>query len=296
MTWLIVGGKGQLGKALSYVLAERSINYLAWGSKDLDIRSGSLCLETIESLAPSVIINAAAWTDVDGAESDSDGAHAVNATGALNLAIAAKAVDATFVQISTDYVFSGNSNSPWREDETPAPVSVYGATKAAGESAVLAEYSQGSYIIRTAWLYSPWGKNFAKTMTRLALSGEGEVQVANDQNGQPTSAIDLANQIVDSVIAKLPLGIYHATNSGQGTWFDFAWEIFNLAGASSKRVVAVDSSHVLRPAKRPAYSVLSHEGWSRSGSNGNSVAEMRDWRIALNVAMPAIISAVKAEG
>ena len=296
MTWLIVGGKGQLGKALSAVLAERSMNYLAWGSKDLDIRSGSLCLETIESLAPSVIINAAAWTDVDGAESDPDGAHAVNATGALNLAIAAKAVDATFVQISTDYVFSGNSISPWREDETPAPVSVYGATKAAGESAVLAEYSQGSYIIRTAWLYSPWGKNFAKTMTRLALSGEGEVQVVNDQHGQPTHAVDLANQIVDSVIAKLPLGIYHATNSGQGTWFDFAKEIFKFAGASSERVVVVDTSHVLRPAKRPAYSVLSHEGWSRTGSNGNSVAEMRDWRIALNVAMPAIISAVKAEG
>jgi len=295
MTWLIVGGKGQLGKALSTVLAERSINYLAWGSADLDIRSKVLCLQTIKSLAPDVIINAAAWTDVDGAEADPDGAYAVNAIGAFNLAKAAKNVDATFVQISTDYVFSGNSKSPWGEAEIPAPVSVYGATKAEGERAVLSEYPQGSYIIRTAWLYSPWGKNFAKTMTRQALSGETEVQVVNEQHGQPTFAVDLANQIVDSVIAKLPMGIYHATNSGQGTWFDFAREIFNLAGASSKRVVAVAASQVLRPAGRPTNSVLSHDGWSRTGFNGNTVPVMRDWRIALKVAMPAIISAVKAE-
>ena len=200
--------------------------------------------------------------------------------------------------VSTDYVFSGISDRPWREDDLRAPVSLYGTTKAAGEVALLSEYSEGSYIFRTAWLYSEWGKNFAKTMVRLALNGDGEVKVVDDQVGQPTLAMDLANQIVDSVIAKLPFGIYHATNSGQGSWFDFAQEIFNLCGdrVLADRVVRTDSSAYVRPAKRPAYSVLGHDAWKNVGVNGVAVPEMRDWRLALQEAMPAIISAVKAEG
>jgi len=137
MTWLVVGGNGQLGKALSAVLGERGVDFRAWGSEDLDIRSASRTLELISALKPSVVINAAAWTDVDGAESDPDGAHAVNAEGALNLAIAAKAVGAVFAHVSTDYVFSGVSDRPWQESDLRAPVSVYGTTKAAGEVALL---------------------------------------------------------------------------------------------------------------------------------------------------------------
>ena len=288
MTWLVLGGNGQLSKALSLVLSERGIDSRALGSDELDIRSELKCSSYIGELKPSVVINAAAWTDVDGAESDPDGAHAVNAMGALNLAVGARAVGAVFVQVSTDYVFSGVSSRPWQEDDLRAPVSVYGTTKAAGEVAVLGAYAERSYIFRTAWLYSPWGKNFAKTMTRLALSGDGEVRVVNDQVGQPTSALDLANQIVDSVIAKVPFGIYHATNSGQGSWFDFAREVFELCGASVSRVVPVSSSEFVRPAKRPAYSVLGHDGWKE-------IAPMRDWRIALREAMSAIVASVKSE-
>jgi dTDP-4-dehydrorhamnose reductase len=288
MTWLVVGGNGQLGKALSVVLGERGIYYRPWGSGDLDIRSATKCVELIGALKPSVIINAAGWTGVDGAESDPDGAYLVNATGALNLALAVKAVGGVFVQVSTDYVFSGVSDQPWREDDLRSPVSVYGGTKAAGEVAVLSEYPERSYIFRTAWLYSEWGRNFAKTMTRLALLGEGEVRVVDDQVGQPTSAIDLAKQIVDAVIAQLPFGIYHATNSGQGSWFDFAREVFELSGASDSRVVPVSSNEFVRPAKRPAYSVLGHDGWKE-------IEPMRDWRVALSEAMPAIVEAVRED-
>ena len=297
MTWLVVGGNGQLGKALSRVLSERGIEYLSWGSSELDIRSGLLCNEKIGDLTPSVIINAAAWTDVDGAESDPDGAHAVNAVGALNIAIAAKAVGAVFAHVSTDYVFSGVSDRPWQEDDLRAPVSIYGMTKAAGEVAVLSEYPEHSYIFRTAWLYSQWGKNFAKTMTRLALTGDGEVKVVDDQVGQPTSALDLAHQIVDTIEATLPFGIYHGTNRGQGSWFDFAQEIFALCGSEVAvgRVVRTDSSSFIRPAKRPAYSVLGHNSWKIVGTSGLTVSAMRDWKTALRELMPSILEAVHRE-
>ena len=296
MTWLVVGANGQLGKALSVVLGERGITFRAWGSEDIDVRSALLTLQYISALKPGVIVNAAAWTDVDGAEGNADSAYAVNAEGALNLANAAKAVGAVFAHVSTDYVFSGVGATPWKEDDLRAPVSVYGKTKAAGEVAVLSHYAEASYIFRTAWLYSQWGKNFAKTMTRLALLGESEVRVVDDQVGQPTSSLDLASQIIDTVVAKLPFGIYHATNSGQASWFEFASEIFGLAGASIDRVVRTDSSAFARPARRPAYSVLGHDAWKAVGADGISLEPMRDWRLALTNAMPVIISAVKAEG
>lgn len=296
MSWLVVGGGGQLGRAISLVLSERDIDYQAWGSKELDIRDDALCLERIGELVPAVVINAAAWTDVDGAESDFRGANLVNAFGSRNLAVAAKATGAIFTHISTDYVFSGVSAIPWQEDELQSAVSVYGKTKAAGEQGVLDAYAEHSYIFRTAWLYSRWGKNFAKTMTRLALTGADEVKVVGDQIGQPTFAIDLANQIVDSVLAELPFGIYHGTNSGEASWFDFACEIFQLSDAEVTRVVTADSSSFIRPAKRPAYSVLGHEGWSRLGKDGEIVPEMRDWKIALREAMPAILTEVRADG
>ena len=298
MTWLIVGGSGQLGKALSVVLGARGVDFRAWGSSDLDIRSSSRTMELIGTLKPSVVINAAAWTDVDGAESHITEAFWVNADGAENLANAAKSVGAVFTQVSTDYVFSGHSTTPWKESDTPGPLTAYGESKCLGEELVLKAYSERSYVFRTAWLYSEWGKNFAKTMVRLALHGDGEVKVVDDQIGQPTSALDLAEQIISAIEAKLPFGIYHGTNSGQASWFDFAQEIFRLCGdeVSVDRVVRTDSSSFVRPAKRPAYSVLGHDSWSAVGAGGVLVSPMCDWKIALSDIMPSIISAVKAEG
>ena len=295
MSWLVLGGNGQLGKALSVILDERGVDFRAWGSEDLDITSELKCNQKIGELAPSVIINAAAWTDVDGAESNPIGAHAVNEVGALNLAVAAKSVGAIFAHVSTDYVFSGVSDRPWREDDLRAPVSVYGKSKAAGELAVLNEYAERSYIFRTAWLYSQWGKNFATTMARLALFGNEQVRVVNDQIGQPTSARDLANQIVDAVFAELPFGIYHATNSGEASWFEFAQEIFRLCGpaGSVNRLIPLSSIEYVRVAKRPAYSVLGHDGWNLVGASGKSLSPMRTWQSGLIEYLPKIVESVE---
>ena len=290
MSWLITGGSGQLGIAVSQELGERGLNFHAWNSKELDITQGPIVRDFIAELSPTVIVNCAAWTDVDGAESNEMLAFRVNSDGAANVALAAKQCGAKLIHISTDYVYSGESEVPWRINDITNPQSVYGRTKADGEKRVLTLYPENSSILRTAWLYSPWGKNFVKTMTQLAINGDGEVRVVNDQVGQPTSAIHLAKQLVDLGLSSSPAGTYHGTNSGQGTWFDFAQQIFNLVGADANRIIPVSSSEHPRPAKRPSYSIFSHDAWDKT-----SLKPMRDWKIALTEAMPAIISAVKAE-
>jgi|688.fasta_scaffold487452_2 dTDP-4-dehydrorhamnose reductase len=290
MSWLVIGAFGQLGIALSRELSKRGISFNAWGSLDLDITVGLAVRDSISELSPKIIVNCAAWTDVDGAENNEKQAFMVNAYGAENIALAAKYSRAKLIHVSTDYVFSGVGNSPWHSDDLVNPQTAYGRTKAEGEKRVHALDSDNSTIVRTAWLYSPWGKNFAKTLTRFAINGEDEVRVVNDQIGQPTSAEDLAKQLVELGESNLSSGIYHGTNSGKATWFEFAEKIFELAGADVTRVVPVSSSEYSRPAKRPSYSVLSHETWGKT-----SIKPMRDWRIALEEAMPAIISAVKAE-
>ena len=289
MTWLITGGSGQLGTAVSDLLSERGILYEAWASKDLDITQGPIVRNLVSQLSPKVIINCAAWTDVDGAEDNELLASRVNSDGPENLAFAAKLSNSKLIHVSTDYVFSGESQTPWQIDDEINPQSVYGRTKARGESRVMASYPENSFVVRTAWLYSRRGKNFAKTMTKLALSGEGKVSVVDDQIGQPTFAGDLAKQIIDLVLSNAPSGIYHGTSSGQATWFEFAQEIFKLAGTDFLRVAPISTAEFPRPAKRPAYSVLDHDAWANT-----SVPVLRDWRIALAEAMPAIISTVKA--
>jgi dTDP-4-dehydrorhamnose reductase len=291
MNWLVTGGSGQLGIAVSEELDSRGLAFTALGSKDLDITDSKNVNEFITENPSDVIVNCAAWTDVDGAESNEESASKINGNGPENLAVAAESIGSRLIHISTDYVFSGESQKPFEIADQIDPQSAYGRTKADGEKKVLASYPENSYVVRTAWLYSANGKNFAKTMTRLALNGDGEVRVVNDQIGQPTSAVDLAKQIVDLGLGLAPVGIYHGTNAGQASWFEFAQEIFSLAGAEINRVIPVSSSEYPRPAKRPSYSVLSHEGWSKT-----SIAPMRDWKIALASVMPEIISTVKAEG
>jgi dTDP-4-dehydrorhamnose reductase len=291
MNWLVTGGSGQLGIAVSEELDSRGLAFTALGSKDLDITDSKNVNEFITENPSDVIVNCAAWTDVDGAESNEESASKVNGRGPKNLAVAAASNGSRLIHISTDYVFSGESQKPFEIADQIDPQSAYGRTKADGEKKVLASHPENSYVVRTAWLYSAEGKNFAKTMTRLALNGDGEVRVVNDQVGQPTSAVDLAKQIVDLGSGLAPAGIFHGTNAGQASWFEFAQEIFSLAGAEINRVIPVSSSEYPRPAKRPSYSVLSHEGWSKT-----SIAPMRDWKIALASVMPEIISTVKAEG
>jgi len=290
MTWLITGASGQLGLAMQSELTARDLKFLALASKDLDITNLESVNRAFSENSPNVVVNCAAWTDVDGAETNKDLAFAVNASGAKNLALASKHIGATLAHISTDYVFSGDNNSPWQEDAERIPASVYGLSKRDGELFIEELYPEGSYIIRTAWLYSPNGKNFAKTMAKLALSDAQEVKVVNDQFGQPTSARNLAKQIVDLITSKKSFGVYHGTNSGSATWFDFAQEIFELVGKKKSRVIPVSTAEFPRPAKRPNFSILGHEQWRKSG-----LAEMPEWRSVLANEMPAILSQLKKE-
>ena len=291
MSWLITGGSGQLGIAVSQELDKHGIAFDAWSSKDLDITQSTIVSEAIEKLSPTVIINCAAWTDVDGAESQESKAAQVNATGAQNVAIAARNCGAKLVQISTDYVFSGQNNYPQRVSSVKFPGTAYGRTKAEGEDRILNHYSKNSYILRTAWLYSPWRKNFAKIMINLALNENSEVFVVNDQVGQPTSSSDLAKQIVKLIELNVPVGIYHGTNSGSATWFEFARTLFELSGADVSRVIPVNSSKFPRPAKRPSFSVLDHFEWTKT-----PIAEMRNWKEALDESFPKILDEVVKEG
>jgi dTDP-4-dehydrorhamnose reductase len=236
-------------------------------------------------------VNCAAWTDVDAAESNELLAASINSLGPENLANAAKRCNAKFVQISTDYVFSGKGKLPWSTHSECQPGTAYGRTKAEGECRVLAVYPENSLIIRTAWLYSPWGKNFAKTMINRALYADHEVYVVNDQVGQPTSAIDLASQIFQLVESNSKVGIYHGTNSGSATWFEFAQVIFDKVGADMSRVIAVDSSKFPSTAVRPEFSVLDHEKWSQT-----SVQKMRNWRLALDESFPKILDTFLKDG
>ena len=291
MSWLITGGSGQLGLAIQEELKLHQIDFVATNHSELDISNMIQVNRLVKSVKPSVIINSAAWTDVDGAETNKSAAYSVNAIGPKNLAEAASITGSRFVQVSTDYVFSGDTNSFWKETSVCNPQSVYGFTKREGEKFALNTLPNSAYVVRTAWLYSADKKNFAKTMIKLALNTQDQVRVVSDQVGQPTFAGDLAKQIIDLVLARSPLGIYHGTNSGKATWFEFAQEIFKIMGADFSRVVPVSTSEFPRAAKRPTNSILGHASWIKT-----TIPEMRDWRVALLEAMPAIVSAVKAEG
>lgn len=270
-TYLITGASGMLGRDLQAALAGRAVTAL--GRADLDVTD--LAAVRAAAAGHDVVINAAAYTKVDDAEAHEAAAYAVNAVGARNLAAAAAAGSARMVQVSTDYVFNGGATRPYREDTPLDPISAYGRTKAAGERFVLEENPAGAFIVRTAWLYGAHGPNFAATMLRLA-AGHDTVSVVDDQRGQPTWTADLARQIVALLDAEAPPGIYHGTNSGEATWYDFARAVFTAAGLDPARVTRTDSSHFVRPAPRPDYSVLGHAAWADAG-----LPPMRAWADAL---------------
>jgi dTDP-4-dehydrorhamnose reductase len=291
MNILLTGGSGQLGTAIKKELILQGLEFSSPTSTELDICDRSKVNKYLNELRPTIIINCAAWTDVDGAESNPEGAFELNSIGPQNLAISARNYGARFLHISTDYVFSGEGKNEFNVLDKHGPQSIYGKSKSEGEKRALIEYAEGTYIVRTAWLYSETGKNFALKMAKLALKGTDEVRVVNDQIGQPTFAGDLAKQILSLISSKAPVGIYHGTNGGQATWHEFACEIFEQAGADVSRVIPVATLDFPRPANRPKFSVLGHESWGNT-----SMKPMREWRIALHEAIPGIISAINAQG
>lgn len=272
--YLVTGAAGMLGRDVQAALAGREVTAL--GRADLDITDASAVRSAVAG--HDVVINCAAYTKVDDAETHEADAYAINATGTANLAAAAAEQGAKLVTVSTDYVFDGHAREPYAEDRERDPINAYGRTKAAGEELALAAHPGGTYIVRTAWLYGEHGPNFAATMLKLAESKD-TWSVVDDQVGQPTWTRDLADQIVALVDADAPAGVYHGTNGGQTSWFGFARAVLELAGLDPDRITPTDSSAFVRPAPRPAYSVLGHDSWTMVG-----LPPMRDWRDALESA------------
>lgn len=278
---LVTGANGQLGLAVNQVIQERKdlnitiINTsrgeaTAYCPIILDITNPVAVMNLVQSIKPDIIINCAAFTAVDLCETEKERAYRINAIGAKNLAIAANDFDAKFVHVSTDYVFNGENNRPYTEEDTPIPNSIYGATKLDGEKLVK-EHCVKYFIVRTAWLYGA-GKNFIKTMIRL-MEENKEIKVVNDQYGSPTSAMELAKAIV-SLMETEEYGIYHAACDGGTSWYEFAVEIFKQLGVDVK-VTPIETIEYPTAAKRPAYSILNNSKLKNLG------IYLKPWREAL---------------
>jgi dTDP-4-dehydrorhamnose reductase len=265
MIWLI-GNKGMLGTELSRVLDQRGLAHTGT-DREVDITDPVALFRFAEQQAKNTpltwIINCAAYTAVDKAEDDRDTCRRLNVEGPGNIARAAGKIGARVLHVSTDYVFDGKRTRPYREDDPTDPIGVYGLSKRDGEVAVFAN-SDAAYIIRSAWMYGQYGNNFVSTMLRL-MAGQDTVRVVNDQRGSPTWANDLANTVADLILCSargdLPYGIYHYTNGGDITWFEFATEIYaqgRALGLLTQDCAVIPCTSTEYPAKvtRPAYSVL----------------------------------------
>lgn len=275
MRWTVTGAAGMLGHDLIERLTTAGHDVIALGRSDLDISDLSAVADALTG--GDVVVNCAAYTAVDDAEADESAAFAANATGAANLARVTRLAGQRLVQISTDYVFSGDAQDPYPEDAPIAPRSAYGRTKAAGEWAVRAEQPD-HLIVRTAWLYGASGPCFPKSIARAAATRDA-LDVVTDQVGQPTWTVDLADLVVRLVEAAAPAGVYHGTSSGAGSWFDFAQEIVAAAGRPREMVRTTTSADFARPAPRPAYSVLGHDRLRAAGVD--PIGHWRDrWSIA----------------
>jgi dTDP-4-dehydrorhamnose reductase len=296
--WLVTGAGGMLGTDLSAEIAAAGELVIPLRRDALDIRDPAAIGAAVQAAKPDVVVNCAAWTAVDEAEEREEEALAVNGHAVADLAAACASAGAILVQLSTDYVFDGLATAPYAEDAAPAPRTAYGRTKLAGERALLAALPD-AYLVRTAWLYGAHGPNFVRTMIRLAAAGVSPA-VVDDQRGQPTWSLDVARQIRALVAGGAPPGVYHATSSGETTWYDLAAEVFRLSAAESAGAgsgpgadgdkypapTPTTSESYKRPAPRPAYSVLGHAAWAAAG-----IAPIGDWRDALHRAFPAVLAA-----
>ena len=275
--WLVVGAGGMLGRDLSALLAAEELDYSALTRAELDLTDAAAVKASVAGY--DVVVNAAAWTDVDGAETHEAEASAINGQAVRNLALACADSGARLLSLSTDYVFPGDATEPIAEDTPTAPINAYGRGKLIGEQAVLELLPETGYVVRTAWLYGRHGKNFVATI--LNAAGQREfLDVVDDQQGQPTSTPALSRQLLALGRAghagRAPAGVYHGTCSGRTTWFGLARAAFELSGLDPERVRPTTSERFVRPAPRPAYSVLGHGRWAEAG-----LAPMPDWHETL---------------
>jgi dTDP-4-dehydrorhamnose reductase len=279
---LITGGAGQLGRDLAALLGADAV---ALSHADLDITNPDLVAAAVGEYGPDVVVNCAAWTNVDGCEEDPARARLVNADGAANVARAAG--DAFVVQVSTDYVFDGRAGRAYTEDDATNPLSEYGRSKLMGEQAVL-ETSRRAAVVRSAWLYGTGTANFVAAILRAARTRD-TLSVVDDQVGSPTSTPDLARALV-GLIERGATGVLHGVNRGACSRFEFARAIFEEAGLDASRVEPVPTSAMPRPAVRPAYAPLDGVAWRAAG-----LPALRPWRQALHEVVPGVLGALDAE-
>lgn len=280
MVVLVTGANGQLRQAIRSVVGNYpSIDFVFCSSSELNITDSSNCESVFEKYKPQFCINAAAYTAVDKAETESEKAYAINVTGAQNLASVCKAHNTVLLHVSTDFVFDGIANQPYSEGAVPNTTGVYGITKLQGEQAIQNTLEK-HFIIRTSWVYSQFANNFMKTMLRLASERES-LSVVSDQIGTPTNAVDLAECILNIITFDFRLstfdcyGIYNFSNEGQCSWYDFANEIFKVHNISIN-LQPIPTTAYPTPAKRPAYSVLDKSKIKRVFS-----IEIKSWQDSL---------------
>ncbi len=290
----VTGKAGQVVTSLIERGAAAGHEVIALGRPELDLAEPASVARALEVAVPDAIVSAAAYTAVDKAESESGLTHAVNGAGAGAVAETAKMLGVPLVHISTDYVFDGTLDRPYVESDPTGPSGVYGASKLAGEQAVLAAHGDNSAVLRVAWVYSPFGANFVKTMLRLA-GDRDEVSVVADQLGNPTSALDIADGIIrvatNMVSSSYPelRGLFHMTGSGEASWADFAEAIFAASaalGGPSARVKRITTADYPTPAKRPANSRLDCSLIAKAHG-----VILPDWRQSLESVMARLHSA-----
>jgi dTDP-4-dehydrorhamnose reductase len=269
---LVTGAKGQLGTDLVSLLKQRGHDVNGYGKDVLDITNFEDVKHLIGEIHPDIVIHTAAYTNVDAAESECDQAYWINGVGTRNVAVASEQVNAKLMYVSTDYVFDGTSHEPYQEFQSTSPRSVYGKSKLAGEQFVRDFHSQ-FFIVRTSWLFGKHGKNFIKTMLKLAKE-RSSLSVVSDQVGCPTYTVDLA-ECITNMIETERYGTYHVSNSRNCSWYEFAKEIFRQADVSVN-VLPVTTDEFPRPAPRPKNSILEHQMLRLNG-----FSEMRHWRFAL---------------
>ncbi|MBI5971173.1 MAG: dTDP-4-dehydrorhamnose reductase [Deltaproteobacteria bacterium] len=292
---LVTGSKGQLGLDMTGMLKADGLDVKSYDLPELDITNAAKVAEVVSGYRPDIIINCAAYTQVDKAESDEKRAYAVNRDGAANLAAAAEGINAILLHISTDFVFDGRKASPYNETDEPNPLSVYGASKLAGEQAIMDRHDK-HIIIRTSWLYSTRGQNFVKTMLKLAFERD-TLRVVYDQVGSPTWSADLAQAILKMIKgmmgASSPYGIFHYANEGVASWYDFAVAIVEAARKNGiklkcRNVEAILTGEYPLPAKRPSYSVL-----DKSKIKSSYGLVIPHWGLSLNIMLDEIFGGLR---
>ncbi|MCY9664827.1 dTDP-4-dehydrorhamnose reductase [Paenibacillus alginolyticus] len=272
MRIVVTGANGQLGRDVVKLLLGAKHEVHGFGREQLDITNENQCLKVLKALKPDVIIHSAAYTAVDLAETEEAIAYRVNADGTKNLAVASESIGAKFCYISTDYVFDGTATNAYREDDNTNPQSIYGKSKRAGERHV-ESLSSKHFIVRTSWVYGIYGANFVKTILNLAKTRDS-LKVVSDQFGSPTYTVDLA-LFLEKLIQTDRYGIYHASNSGVCSWYDFACAIFEESGVKIK-VDPCSTEEFPRPAPRPRNSAMEHEA-----IRANGFEDLRPWREGL---------------